>query len=292
MVAIPSGWGAGEWGASPWGAGDDDLHLLEVQAIRENVVRLTFDTVPYFSGILDPGDASNVARYAITAVSGVGIDGVPVRPVLVAGVAQGILAGAQGTIIELTTDRALSHWPCIYRGSANGLRSEAGLPLAGGASLLFYGVQAGPRTQQQDQILAGRDLANPQSVAALVGLPDASNLPSSVLGTYRPDGTGDYANDAGITGYIKRVTRRLMTVKGAFAHLPNYGVGIPSDVKRLQRAGFREMLASDAEDQIKQEPETLAVTCRVVQVGARTLIQVAAQTKLGPANFDVVVSNR
>jgi hypothetical protein len=173
-----------------------------------------------------------------------------------------------------------------------GLRGPTGLPLAPGSSALFYGVQAGPRTQLQDQILAGRDIANPQTLAALRGLPNGGQLPSSVLGTYQPDGTGDYANDAGLTGYVKRVTRRLMTRKGAFAHLPKYGVGLPDDVKRLQRPGFREAVAADAEDQIMQEPETLSVSVRVTQVGSKTLFQVRAQTKLGPSSFDVAVSNR
>jgi hypothetical protein len=291
-TAHPGGWGAGGWGDSPWGTSDSDLELLSVQAVRENVVRLVFDEAPYWSGILDPGDASNVARYAITAVSGVGIDGEPIRPVRVAGVSQGNVQGLAGAAVDVVTDRALSHWPCLYRVAVNGLRSSAGLPLVPGSSLTFYGVQAGPRTELQDQILAGRDLANPQSYQALTGLPNASALPSSVLGTYRPDGTGDYANDAGLTGYVKRITRRLMTRKGAFAHLPDYGVGIPNDVKKLQRPGFRSVLEADAEDQIKQEPETLTCACRVVQVGATTFIQVRTVTKLGPASFDVPVSVR
>lgn len=291
-TAAPHGWGGGGWGKSPWGSGATPLTLLDVQAVRENLVRLTFDQAAYWSGILDPGDASNPVRYRIIAVSGTGIDGSPIREVRIAGVQQGAVAGTAGSVIELVTDRALSHWPCIYRAIATGLRSKLGLPLAPGSSRLFYGVQAGPRTQLQDQILAGRDIANPQTAQALAGLPNGATLPSSALGTYQPDGTGDYANDAGLTGYVKRVTRRLMTRKGAFAHLPGYGMGLPQDVKRLQRPGFREALAADAEDQIAQEPETVSVAVRVVQVGSKTFMQVRAKTKLGPAAFDVPVATR
>lgn len=290
-TTTPRGWGGGGWGRSPWGAGSSTLFVLgDARAVRENVVRLTFSAPPYFSQIGDPKDAADPSHYTVTAISGVGLDGEPVRAVRPVSVALADVEGAAGSVLDVTLDRPLSQWPCVYSISARNLRSLAGIALALGATKQFYALQAGLRSTSQDALSAGRDIANPQTLDALFDpLPNASVLKSNVLGTYVPDGTGDYAADEGLTSYKKRIIRRLLAKKNGFAHLQGYGLGVAQQVKRQAPPGAREALASEAEDQIRQEPETLSVAVRVVVRGDVTIYQVRAKTRLGNANLDIPV---
>jgi hypothetical protein len=284
-----AGWGAGAWGSAPWGIGSDPLAILSALAVRENVVRVTFNQAVYFSGILDPGDASNPARFVVRGISGIGLDGVPVYDVRAVTIAE---VGDGGAVLDVTVDRPFAQYPCVYRVSANALKSVTGRFIIAGSSAGFDGVQAGVREFALDQILATSDFANPQNAAALQGLPNSQALTSAALGTFRPDGTGDYAKDSGLVSYNKRVIRRVMANKDGFAHLKGYGLGPASLTKRTGKPGLRELLASDAEDQIRQEPETLSVAVRVVSVGAKTVYQVRAQTKYGPSNLDIPTANK
>jgi hypothetical protein len=70
-------------------------------------------------------------------------------------------------------------------------------------------------------------------------------------GTFETDADGDYRNDAGLEGVKKRVMRRLTTGKGAFAHLPNYGLKLP--LKRTYSIGDLRMLQADALAQVQDE---------------------------------------
>lgn len=144
---------------------------------------------------------------------------------------------------------------------------------------------------QVDSGRVTRDLANPQTlrgaVASGVALPDAAAL----LGTFRVDAQGDYAFDEGVETIRKRVVRRLVTMRGGFAHLPNYGVGIPALGKRLAVAATLAAVAADAESQILSEPDVAEVSVRpVIDPRAPGLVrfQVRVRTKEGkPTEFDV-----
>jgi hypothetical protein len=86
----------------------------------------------------------------------------------------------------------------------------------------------------------------------------------TTTGVFTADETGDLSSVQGLQAYSDRVFRRLTTPKGRFAHLPaSYGSLFSRYSKQLAKAGIRELLAIDAEDQIRQEPETTSVTVRV-----------------------------
>lgn len=89
-------------------------------------------------------------------------------------------------------------------------------------------------------------------------------MADQTLGTFRVDGSGDIANDVGLASYQKRCIRRLTTRRGRFAHLPNYGTDVAGSIKTLNRPGTREALALQAEDQLRQEPETVSARVNVV----------------------------
>jgi hypothetical protein len=239
--------------------------LIGALAIRENVVRITFNQPVKFTEILDPGDASEIERYTITPIAGTkGLDGVSVRSVFPAEVARARIDGAGGKILDVTTDRPFSPYPVRYRIAVNGILSwSGGLLDPMFASRVFDGLHAGFPPKRVDLAHRSRDIANPQNLAAMLDpLPSIDPL---ILGTIPVDSQGDYAFDEGIDSYRKRVFRRLLTRKGQFAWIPTYGVGVPEQIKRLARVGTREAIAADAEAQIREEPETLEVRCSFEQ---------------------------
>lgn len=263
---MTSGWGSLPWGAGPWGAGGDDaLRLLGALAIRENVVRLTFNVAPLLTGVLDPNDASNPERFQVVPVPGsVGFDGEAARAVLPILVERAALEGSFGAVLDVTVDRPFTAWPAEYRISCNQLRSTEGAYLEPGyTSRTFPGVYRLLRQQTLDAPVPSHDIANPQTyLSQLDPIPQAGD--AKFLGVFPVSSTGAYALDEGTAQLRKRVIRRLVTRKGAFLNLPNYGVGVPQYGKRLGVAGVRQQLAVEAESQISQEPDVDAVRVTVV----------------------------
>lgn len=261
-----SGWGAGAFGTSPWGTGIANVLQLErALAIRENVVRLFFNVPIKYTGILDPNDAASSERYVfVPDLDSIGYDNEPPRLVLAAHADLVTEEGTGGTQIDVTTDRPLSPFPSIYTIAVNGLvTSSGGLLDPSSASVTFDGLHKGLPPPLPDEAAAGRDIAKPQTREALFD-PLPVTTVDTILGTYPTDDTGDYAFDKGLASYLKRVRRRLMTRKNAFGHLPGYGVTIPDSVKHLARPGTVQTIASDAEEQIEREPETIEARVQVV----------------------------
>lgn len=261
-----SGWGSMPWGAGPWGAGGaSDLELLSALAVRENVVRLTFNVAPKFTKQLDPNDAANPERFTFAPQAlPIGIDGEPARAIRAARVEVAKIPGALGSVLDVTTDRPMSPWPCRYLAAVNQLVSYSGALLAiGKTSVVFEAVYRQLRPQSVSSPTPSRDIANPQTYSAqLDTIPLAGN--AQLLGVIPIDASGDYAFDQGLTQQKKRIIRRLLTPKGAFPALPNYGVGVPTYGKRLGVEGVRQQICADAEAQIAQEPDVAGVRVTAV----------------------------
>lgn len=257
-----SGWGSGAWGAMPWGAGAQAFGVDGASAVRENLVRVRFNSPLWFSRTLELGDASDPERYSVSPIEGThGYDGSPARSVLVARVDLVVESLAGGKMVDLWLDRPLSHWPARYAVATNNVRDSAGnfIDIARSVAIID-GLQFGPPPMHPAAAVGTRDLSCPQSIASL-GNAMPGDVADRLLGTYPSDATGDLAYDEGLAGYRKRVLRRLMVRKGAFAHLRDYGVGVPGVTKRLASASIRESVAADAESQVKLEPETISASC-------------------------------
>lgn len=247
------------------------LNLLSALAVRENLVRLSFDATVYWSGVLDPKDASRPTRYLLTPdASTLDDQGVPPRQCWPARAVRSSVVNA----IDLWTDRRLSGYPSRYSVRVNGLyRADSLSDAVTNNTAEFFGLRAYVPPPLADLTISNRDLANPQSAG--LALTDAQ------LGTYPVDDTGDLARDEGLASWKKRVLRRLTTPKGRYRHLPDYGVLIFESVKALARPGIIDQIAADAEDQIRQEPETVRVRVQVAREGSLVFYRVLARCSFG-----------
>lgn len=268
-----AGWGAGSWGGTPWGGASlGVLRLVDAVATRENVIRLQFTRPVYWSGILDIHDASIVSNYAVTAIPGsVGLDGSPARPVMVVMVVPRVddlpEGSAAGSYLDLTTDRPMTAYPALYAVSATALvSSDLATPLTSPTLFQFYGAFKQVVVPDVSAPHPSRDIANPQTLTALVdSYPNtmSGSAANGALAVFNADDTGDYAFDSGMVALKKRIFRRLVTVPGGFAHLGNgYGVGVTLEGKKLALAATLGRIASSAEAQISKEPEVARVSVR------------------------------
>ena len=262
-MTVTSGWGGGAWGGSAWGGSlGGSLSALLVEAVSENVLRVTFNAPVYYSGILDPGDASDPDLWQVTPVDGtVGYDDVAARGVMVVTVTRPVLVNdAFGAVLDLTLDRPMTPWPAQYDVATAGTLFSADKSVtippaqAGTAPALFRELARPDPTG----IAPGRDFSNPQTLAAAVDS-TAAQPQVQVLGSFGYSSDGDYAIDSRDLGLLKRLQRRLFTKKNGFLHLPGYGVGVFTYLKKLGRASARQQLAADCEAQFSLEPEVAQV---------------------------------
>ena len=276
-----SGFGSSPFGGSAWGGAlSASLTLVAATASRENQLRLQFSTPVYYSGLFDVLDASNPERYSVAVVAGsVGMDGEPVRPVAVVTTEIAIVPNSeQGTYVFLNLDRPMSPYPAAYVVAASNLVSaDLSQTLdTSAASIQFYGVHKALVVPTLEMAAGRRDIANPQSASQAQG--------TMTLGTLAVDASGDYAFDEGLASYKKRILRRLISARGGFKHLPEYGVGIPGYGKKLATANVRATILAEAKAQIQQEPETAAVSVTLTQDPvnpALTRIVILARTRTG-----------
>lgn len=255
-----SGWGSTPWGAGEWGSGDvDGLAILNAYAIRENVVRVEFNITPYFSGLLDPNDASDYARYSVSVLDSVGSDGLPPRSVSPVFVERASVAESLGRILDITVDRVLSPRAAQYRITVTQLiAADSGLPLLPESSTFdFFGLARGDIPNLSELATTRGDLASPEF--------NNPAMPDEVV--LAVNEAGDYVLKTGTPAYIERVKRRLSSSRDGFSFLPGYGVGIPDAVKRLAKPATRAQLAAEAEAQIALEPETQAVRVTIEAYG-------------------------
>jgi hypothetical protein len=269
MPIITGGWGYASWGGSGWGSGElvpgGPFSVTGAFAPAENVIRLLFTQLPYFSEIYDAYDASDVAHYTVTPVAGSsGWDGNPARPV---SPVQVLVSTAQPNALDVYLDRPMSPYPSQYVLAYEDLASASLGVLLPPGQLTVVGLYRRLQPQSEDVVLPTTDLANPQTVSAIQGSGVGAALgPAASLGVFNVDDSGDYAFDAGIQTVKKRILRRGVTDKGAFAHLPaTYGVGLLSACKSLSIPSKRDAYAADYAAQIMQEPEVVSASVTAIQ---------------------------
>lgn len=296
MTGVGHGsWGDGTWGAGSWGGGlGIGFQFLDAIAIRENVIRVEFSEAFYFTGLFDPGDASVSSNWAVSAneattgISGDSARDVSVIYVQLSGEDDGVFGSDIGRFLNVVLDRPMTSWPAEYSITWSNIFS-ADLTETSAGTFTLFGTYRQLETPQIQVPTPSRDLANPQTLLAA-----QSSLPvptvAIALGTFGVDDRGDYALDEGDVNLKKRILRRLMTRKNAFAHLPGYGVGVPDRIKTLGTAAALAALRADAEAQIMQEPDVQQVRVLIlIPSNAPNLVRlrIAVKTKVGkPVAFD------
>lgn len=262
------GYGIGPWGATPWGDGGKlyttPFAVLSAYAVRENVIRITFNGSVYYSGLYDVQDASYVANYAITTVAGTqGLEGSHVWGVNIVRVDA---VETDSTSVDVVLDRPMTPYPAAYMLAVSTAWDASRMrALQSAASLHVYGVHQAVETALSLAKPRARDIASPQTHDAMLDpLPDPTDPRN--LGSIPVDDTGDYAFDDGITALKKRVLRRIFSKRGGFAHLPNYGIDIASYGKKLSTTHTRAQLAAETERQLASEPEIAKVAVRFAQI--------------------------
>jgi hypothetical protein len=288
MTLHEGGWGKGSWGGSGWGGAEAPLAAFQFVssfAPAENIIRLFFTQTPYYSEIYDTYDASDITHYAVSEVSSTtGYDGFAARPVAVV---QAIISTAAPNALDLYLDRPMSPYPSQYVVSAVNLASSGLVTIIPSLSATILGVYRALAPMSEDVALPTRDIANPQTLSSIQSSGIGSALPPTGqnLGVFNVDSSGDYAFDQGVQCVKKRILRRGVTDKGAFAHLPRtYGVGLLSACKQLGVPAKRNAYAADYQSQIMQEPEVISasVTCLQDPLTPSLLhFVILAQTKMG-----------
>ncbi len=271
------------------------IAFVDAVAIRENVVRVEFSEVVSLTGLLETTDASRPELWDVAAdTSTTGMSGDAARPVTVvlveySGEEDGVEEEDEGRFVNLILDRPMTPYPADYVVSWEGIYAEDLATFDDGEATIsgVYRFIDAPTIEVPRR---SRDFANPQTLAAAR---EALAVPEDpyALGTFGLDASGDYAHDEGNESLKKRVIRRLLTRKGAFAHLPNYGVGVPDETKRLGTAETLSRLKVDAESQIAEEPDVEKVRVVIVTSASQpdlVRFRVAIKPKGGPAiAFDV-----
>jgi lysophospholipase L1-like esterase len=201
------------------------LQVSSAYLTRENVVRVAFSAAIQFSGSYIPGDAGDPDNY--------------------------LVQGADLTTYAVTLVEEVSS-------TEVDLTLGLGLP-AGTGTVTVTGVKslAGDALDpayQATTVLGAPPKKLPVLDSAYRGARDIAN----VNGVWVVDRSGDLGIDEGLTQIRKRIFRRITTPTGAMAHLPGYGVGVATYVKRLATSVARTRLVTELESQIRQEPGVAA----------------------------------
>lgn len=290
MVEPAFGFGTGSFGAMPFGTSEDQLESVQAAAsVAENRIRVTFLTAPLMTGLEIQNDALDPSYYSLAP----GLDTVDRQGNVPRAVSIIRVVKVDDLTVDLLLDRPMSSYPSGYELTVDGL--VAGIdnqPFALQTFVIMAQFKGIP-VPTKDLVINSRDVANPQNREALYDPLPIDGTPTEPLGNWAVDSKGDVAFDEGLVSYKKRVYRRLTTRKGAYAHLGReYGALLAQSAKQLSIPAFRDVLAIDAEDQIRQEPETVEVSV-VIRPDVRNpeihYFVIRARTTAGSAAFQVPV---
>ena len=257
--------GISPFGTSPYGCVTPDLSISNAIAISTHVVRVTLTKEAQDIIRSIAGDVRNPLTWKITRSD----------------TSQGFTVVKVSKVSQLEWDiRVLEKFASRFVShsvSSTTLLDAGGSPIDLPRTAQFVGVIAAAESSPE-RIAAGRrhgirDLNNPPA-------PSGSN---SVSGSLVISAEGDYQLHDGPDFIRKLIFRRLTTERGAFWHLPNYGVGLKN--KQALPGGGLLKLKAEIERQLKLEPEISKVAATIRQ--SASVLNILIQAQLHPSGQQV-----
>lgn len=248
-----AGWGVSAWGTSPFGSGS--LSIVSAVAIDTRTVRVILSAPPLAVSPIGIGDALNPETWQIVR-NDTGFSFTLLE----------VEAFDPPYAFDIFTLEDIGSFFVQHTVSSTTLREPSDSLIVTPTSANFQGVSVAINPQAP---YATRDLQNvqPKTVAA-------------VGGTLSIGSNGDYKNVQGDELVKKLLFRRLSSSKGAYYHLPNYGLG--QEPKDLIPSATLPRLQTEIERQALLEPEvdSVAVSLTLRKEGA---LIVSLKAKLHPS---------
>lgn len=254
--------GTKPFGTSSFGGSADGIGIALAWPTSTNSVHVRLTSEPKHGSGYVAGDALNPSTWSLIRV-----DTGAIFTIL------GVRDVDPPLDYEIVTLEPLADWTRTHRVASSVLLSASGVLITAPSHFDFPGTIDGElataEVRTSGRRFTTKDLSNPPN-------PVGSN---SVAGHLVIGSNGDYQLDQGAAFVRKLLLRRLVTRKGAFYHLPNYGVGllvkepIPSSMLSLKR---------DIESQMLEEPDVERVEANIsLQSGNVLVVQLRAMTKNG-----------
>lgn len=217
---------AGGFGTSTWGGISVTTQLLDAVPLGPRLVAAKLEGEPLQSSQYVVGDALCVNTWTITRPD-------RVSPLFITGVHK-----VSGTEFRLQLADTLGDDSVTHTLSAQQLRSKSGLLAVYPRDITF----AGPPYQA---VVPSPTIADP------IDLKGQSSYQNGAPGGLSVGADGDYDEESGAPLIRKLILRRLLTPKGAFYHLPNYGFGLRP--KMFLRPSQLQLLKSAMREEIVRE---------------------------------------
>jgi len=222
------GWGLDPWGLGFYGGLLGPLSVQSAFAITTRTVRVTVSVPPADNSVSGIGDALNPATWSVTRLD----------TGFVFTVAS--IDEVNETTFDITVVEAFGALSVTHQVLSTTLRKDTGELIEAPYSASFIGLIASdvatPEAQLAKRKLIPQDISNP-----------------FVDGTLVMTSGGDYALVSGAALVRKLIFRRLISQRGSFFHLPNYGLGFA--VKEPLVSSDLVMLRKEVIQQISLEPE-------------------------------------
>lgn len=246
-------------GLGPFG-GPGLITVLGVLPASNTSYVVVFDRVPKTLDVAAFDDATNPENYTLTAID----------PTYTA--ADGTVVVPEGKVVPTRFPYSALAEPDKVDPQQVEVFADAALEPG-----VEYQVQVSPSICGAD----GETFAGPTTFTfTALGVPDTLSPRAEVVEKYRDldyvisgpaeqtqvyrfDPTGDIGLQDAATSLRKRIYRRVFSDPGAFAWMPDYGVGVK--VKALAKAGRLHNLASTVQEQVQREPDVadVGVTVRL-----------------------------
>jgi len=246
-----------------FGPGSADFRVVLASAVESNLLRVWFSFEPRHLSPMGTLDALNRLNWTLGVTAGSA--SVPVVEQVEDARARALPSFSLAWSVDLRVDRALEQRSTYQAVAASVVPSASGTALAVSpydrASCAGIAVAGTRRPRRAQQTLQGVDFKY-----------------LTFEGRFALNSRGDLDLHGGIEALKKRVIRRMMTVPGAFTHLPGYGVGLRS--KRLFNATEHAKLRAEILRQIRQEEEVEDLTVKIDVAPTRTYLLVSLVVRM------------